>query len=199
MWCNCHDDQSCHTEGKCCRALHNSCGYTSVRFCEVPTAGWDKNLENATKVPDATVRKVTLHGTGRFCAQQRKCHGFYRAGSGLPLPAQLCGILFSRLESPQSNEHVALLTPGQRDLSGTCSSAPSLIPAGAVQAQSYLLTPLTPRLPWKNAFLCASGGIYSPALPCALAEGSLSLSEAGNDVHETFITSDFGRTSYKML
>lgn len=46
MWCHFHDDQSCHTKGKRYRALHN----ISVRFCEVPTAGWDENLENGTEV-----------------------------------------------------------------------------------------------------------------------------------------------------
>lgn len=59
---------------------------------------------------DVTLRKVTVHGTGRFCAQQRKCKGFYRASCDLTLTAQLCGILFAQVESPQSNEHVALLT-----------------------------------------------------------------------------------------
>lgn len=78
-------------------------------------------------------------------------------------------------------------------------SAPSLIPAGAVQAQSYLLTSLTPRLPWKNAFLlCQWWHLQSSSTLC-FSRGKFVSLWSGNDVHETFITSDFGRTSYKML
>lgn len=73
-------------------------------------------------------------------------------------------------------------------------SAPSLIPSGAVQTQSYLHHLFKTRAAMEK---CLSP-VPSAALPCALAEGCLSLSEAGNHVHETFITSDFGRTSYKM-
>lgn len=151
---------------------------------------------------DVTVRKVTLHGTGRFCAQQRECNGFYRASSDLTLTAQLCGVSFAKVESPQSNEHVALLTLVTKGFFRHLLF-PLLLPLillGAVQTQSCLHHLFkTQAAVEKFLSLVPSGGIYSPALPCALTEGCLCLSEAGNHVHDTFITSDFGRTGYKIL
>lgn len=145
---------------------------------------------------------MTLHGPGGFCAQQRKCNGFYKASSGLTLAAQPCGISFAQVESPQSNEHVALLTLVTKGFFRHLLF-PLLLPlilSGAVQAQSFLHHLFKTQAAMEKCLsLVPSGGIYSPALPCALAEGCLSLSEAGNHVHDTFITSDFGGTSYKLL
>lgn len=155
---------------------------------------WHKNA-------DVTLRKVTPHGTRGFCTQQRKWNGFYRASSDLTLTAQLCGILFAKVESPQSNEHVALLRLVTevfiRHL--LFPLLLPLLPSGAVQTQSCLHHLFKIQAAVEKCLSpVPSGGIYSPALPCALAEGCLPLFEAGNHVHETFITSDFGRTSYKM-
>lgn len=155
-----------------------------------------KNLEKWPKSADVTLRKVTVHGPGGFCAQQRKFNGFYKASSDLTLRAQLCGVSFARVEPPQSSGTAHLVTKGFfRHL-----LFPLLLPlilSGAVQAQSFLFKTQTATR--KFLSLVPRGGIYSPALPCALAEGCLCLSGAGNHVHDTFITSDFGKKSYKML
>lgn len=117
------------------------------------------------------------------------------------MTAQLCGILFAKVESPQSNEHVALLRLVTevfiRHL--LFPLLLPLVPSGAVQTQSCLHHLFKTQAAVEKCLSpVPSGGIYNPALPCALAEGCLPLFEAGNHVHETFITSDFGRTSYKM-
>lgn len=126
--------------GKCYRALHNSWGYISVRFCEVSTAGWDKNLENGPKVLMSLSERWLCTGQEGFVPSKGNAMDFTEQVLTWPWQPNSEVSCLPKVESPQSNEHVALLplvTKGFiRHL--LFPLLLPLSPPGAVQTQSYL-------------------------------------------------------------
>lgn len=155
MWCDFHGDQSCHAKGECHRALHNSCGHISVRFCEVSTAGWDKNLENDTKMLMSLSGRWLCMGHEGFVHSKGNEMDFIEQVLTWPWqPSSVVSYL------PKWSHHRAMSTWHcsdwwQRCLSGTCSSLCSFPCSRQEQFKPRVasIISLKPKLPWKNAFL----------------------------------------------